>query len=210
MILAKTIKGYGMGVSGEGQNITHQAEEDDRGGAAARSATASGCRSPTSRSATAASTSPPTTRRRWATCASAARRSAAGCRRAGAGAPTPLPVPELELFKAQLEGTGEREISTTMAFVRMLAALLRDKQIGRHIVPIVPDESRTFGMEGMFRQLGIYRQVGQLYQPEDAEQLMFYKEDKHGPDPRRRGSTRRARSRPGSPPARPTPTTACR
>src|SRR5437764_8396657 len=67
----------------------------------------------------------------------------------------PLPVPELELFKGQLEGTGEREISTTMAFVRILAALLRDKQIGPHVVPIVPDESRTFGMEGMFRQIGI-------------------------------------------------------
>ncbi len=86
----------------------------------------------------------------------------------------------LELFKSQLEGTGEREISTTMAFVRVLAALLRDKQLGRHIVPIVPDESRTFGMEGLFRQVGIYSPVGQLYQPQDSEQLMFYKEDEHG------------------------------
>jgi pyruvate dehydrogenase E1 component len=92
----------------------------------------------------------------------------------------PLPVPGLELFSSQLEGTGEREISTTMAFVRVLAALLRDKQIGRHIVPIVPDESRTFGMEGLFRQVGIYSPFGQRYQPEDSEQLMFYKEDEHG------------------------------
>jgi pyruvate dehydrogenase E1 component len=92
----------------------------------------------------------------------------------------PLEVPPLETFKGQLEGTGEREISTTMAFVRVLAALLRDKQIGKHVVPIVPDESRTFGMEGMFRQVGIYSPVGQLYQPQDSEQLMFYKEDKHG------------------------------
>ena len=67
-----------------------------------------------------------------------------------------------------------------MAFVRVLAALLRDKKIGKHVVPIVPDESRTFGMEGMFRQVGIYSPVGQLYQPQDSEQLMFYKEDKHG------------------------------
>ena len=67
-----------------------------------------------------------------------------------------------------------------MAFVRVLAALLRDKQIGQHIVPIVPDESRTFGMEGLFRQIGIYSPVGQLYQPQDSEQLMFYKEDQHG------------------------------
>ena len=84
------------------------------------------------------------------------------------------------MFKAQLEGTGDREISTTMAFVRVLAALLRDKKIGRRIVPIVPDESRTFGMEGMFRQVGIYSPLGQLYQPQDSEQLMFYKEDEHG------------------------------
>jgi pyruvate dehydrogenase E1 component len=91
-----------------------------------------------------------------------------------------LPVPELELFKGQIEGSGDREISTTMAFVRILAALVRDKQIGRRVVPIVPDESRTFGMEGMFRQLGIFSQVGQLYQPEDAESLMFYREDKAG------------------------------
>ncbi len=89
-------------------------------------------------------------------------------------------MPALETFKGQLEGTGEREISTTMAFVRVLAALLRDKTIGSRIVPIVADESRTFGMEGMFRQLGIYSQVGQLYRPEDADSLMFYREDKHG------------------------------
>jgi pyruvate dehydrogenase E1 component len=92
----------------------------------------------------------------------------------------PLPVPELSAFKSQLEGTGEREISTTMAFVRILSTLLRDNRIGRYLVPIVPDESRTFGMEGMFRQLGIFSQVGQLYTPEDADQLMFYKEDKKG------------------------------
>jgi pyruvate dehydrogenase E1 component len=91
-----------------------------------------------------------------------------------------LEVPGLDAFKGQLEGTGEREISTTMAFVRVLAALLRDKKIAKHIVPIVPDESRTFGMEGMFRQVGIYSPVGQLYQPQDSEQLMFYKEDQHG------------------------------
>src|SRR5438270_14012257 len=92
----------------------------------------------------------------------------------------PLPVPELQLFDSQLKGTDDREISTTMAFVRVLAALLRDKQIGRRVVPIVPDESRTFGMEGLFRQVGIYSPVGQLYQPQDSEQLMFYKEDEHG------------------------------
>ena len=86
----------------------------------------------------------------------------------------------MSAFSAQLASTGERTISTTMAFVRILNTLLRDKKIGRHVVPIVPDESRTFGMEGMFRQFGIFSQVGQLYRPQDADQLMFYKEDKGG------------------------------
>ncbi|MEE8118794.1 MAG: pyruvate dehydrogenase (acetyl-transferring), homodimeric type, partial [Gammaproteobacteria bacterium] len=91
-----------------------------------------------------------------------------------------LEIPPLSTFKAQLEGTGEREISTTMAFVRMLTALTRDKNIGKLVVPIVPDEARTFGMEGLFRQLGIYSSVGQKYEPQDADQLMFYKEDIKG------------------------------
>ncbi len=92
----------------------------------------------------------------------------------------PLQAPPLETFKTQLEGTGEREISTTMALVRILTALVRDKGIGKNIVPIVPDEARTFGMEGMFRQIGIYSSVGQLYTPQDKEQLMYYREDKEG------------------------------
>jgi pyruvate dehydrogenase E1 component len=91
-----------------------------------------------------------------------------------------LPVPGLEVFRTQLDGTGEREASTTMAFVRMLTALARDKQIGKHIVPIVPDEARTFGMEGMFRQFGIYASKGQLYTPADAGELMYYREDRQG------------------------------
>jgi pyruvate dehydrogenase E1 component len=94
--------------------------------------------------------------------------------------PPKLSVPELDVFSTQLEATGEREVSTTMAFVRMLNTLLKDKKLGKAIVPIVPDEARTFGMEGMFRQLGIYSSVGQLYTPQDADQLMFYKEDKTG------------------------------
>ncbi len=91
-----------------------------------------------------------------------------------------LEAPPLSLFDSQLKGSEGREISTTMAFVRILTALMRDKELGRRIVPIVPDESRTFGMEGMFRQFGIFSQVGQLYKPQDADQLMFYKEDKSG------------------------------
>jgi len=91
-----------------------------------------------------------------------------------------IAVPGLSAFDAQLQSTGEREISTTMAFVRCLSAILRDHEVAPHVVPIVADESRTFGMEGMFRQLGIYSSVGQLYHPQDAEQLMWYREDKLG------------------------------
>ncbi|MBA2127403.1 pyruvate dehydrogenase (acetyl-transferring), homodimeric type [Hyphomicrobium methylovorum] len=91
-----------------------------------------------------------------------------------------LQAPPLSMFETQLKGSDGREISTTMAFVRILNALMRDKDLGRRIVPIIPDESRTFGMEGMFRQFGIFSQVGQLYRPQDADQLMFYKEDKTG------------------------------
>jgi pyruvate dehydrogenase E1 component len=178
VILAKTVKGYGMGGSGEGQMIGHQAKkmtEDallqfrDR------------FELPLTDEQVRAAEfykppddSPEVEHLRE-------RRAALGgslpVRRRRA---EPLPALGLETFKSQLEGTGEREISTTMAFVRVLAALLRDKSIGKHIVPIVPDESRTFGMEGLFRQIGIYSPVGQLYQPQDAEQLMFYKEDQNG------------------------------
>ena len=92
----------------------------------------------------------------------------------------PLPIPPLDALQSLLDGTGEREISTTMAFVRILTSLVRDSEIKDRIVPIVPDESRTFGMEGMFRQLGIYSPFGQLYEPEDADQLMYYREDQQG------------------------------
>ncbi len=91
-----------------------------------------------------------------------------------------LVVPALEAFAAQTKGTGEREISTTMAFVRLLSNLVKDKEIGQRIVPIVPDEARTFGMEGMFRQIGIYSAKGQLYDPNDSGQVMYYREDKQG------------------------------
>jgi pyruvate dehydrogenase E1 component len=91
-----------------------------------------------------------------------------------------LEIPALDAFHAQLKDTGSREISTTMAFVRVLSTLVRDKQIGSRVVPIVPDEARTFGMEGMFRQLGIYSSQGQRYTPHDADQIMFYKESESG------------------------------
>jgi len=91
-----------------------------------------------------------------------------------------LDIPSLDAFKAQLKSSGERELSTTMSFVRMLSTLTKDKAIGKRIVPIVPDEARTFGMEGMFRQLGIYSSVGQRYKPHDSDNLMYYKEDQQG------------------------------
>jgi pyruvate dehydrogenase E1 component len=178
VILAKTIKGYGMGVSGEGQMITHQAKKMTED---ALLAFRDRFELPLSDEQVRAAEyyKPPEDSPEMRLLRE--RRAELGgslpVRRREAPAPQ---VPPLELFKSQLEGTGDREISTTMAFVRVLAALLRDKQIGRHIVPIVPDESRTFGMEGMFRQVGIYSPVGQRYQPQDAEQLMFYKEDEHG------------------------------
>ena len=92
----------------------------------------------------------------------------------------PLSTPSMEVFKNQTTSSGDREISTTMAFVRLLTTLCKDKEIGKRIVPIVPDEARTFGMEGMFRQLGIYSAVGQLYDPADSNQVMFYREDREG------------------------------
>ncbi|MCL6268354.1 pyruvate dehydrogenase (acetyl-transferring), homodimeric type [Sansalvadorimonas sp. 2012CJ34-2] len=91
-----------------------------------------------------------------------------------------LPIPELSAFDAVLKGSGDRKISTTMAFNRILGALVKDKNLAKHIVPIIPDEARTFGMEGMFRQLGIYSASGQKYEPQDADQVMFYKETENG------------------------------
>ena len=178
VILAKTIKGYGMGEAGEGQNITHQQKKMTE-----KALFAFRDRFELKLSDEEVNEisfhKPPDDAPEMAYLRE--RREALGGslpqRRTEAPA---LPVPELSAFKAQLEGTGEREISTTMAFVRILSTLIRDKQLGSHIVPIVPDESRTFGMEGMFRQLGIFSQVGQLYQPEDADQLMSYREDKKG------------------------------
>ncbi|MFT6087285.1 MAG: pyruvate dehydrogenase E1 component [Glaciecola sp.] len=91
-----------------------------------------------------------------------------------------LPAPPLKAFEAITKGSGEREISTTMTFVRVLTVLLKDKQIGKNVVPIIPDEARTFGMEGLFRQVGIYSNTGQKYIPQDKDQVAYYREDKKG------------------------------
>jgi pyruvate dehydrogenase E1 component len=120
-----------------------------------------------------------------------------------------LEAPPLSTFQAMLEATGEREISTTMAFVRLLTTLLRDKTLGRHIVPIIPDEARTFGMEGLFRTVGIYSSVGQLYEPVDSDQVMYYREDK-GARFWKKASTKPARFQAGSPLPRRTAPTTCR
>jgi pyruvate dehydrogenase E1 component len=178
VILAKTIKGYGMGVSGEGQMITHQAKKMTEAALLAfRDRFELPLTDAQVHDAEYFKPPPDAPEMQYLRERRAALGGVMPVRRRRAQA---LPVPPRELFSSQLQGTGEREISTTMAFVRILAALLRDKSIGRHIVPIVPDESRTFGMEGLFRQVGIYSPVGQLYQPQDSEQLMFYKEDEHG------------------------------
>ncbi|MCQ8129279.1 pyruvate dehydrogenase (acetyl-transferring), homodimeric type, partial [Methylomonas rivi] len=179
VILAKTIKGYGMGDSGQAQNTSHQQKKMSIESIKAirdRYQLPIGDEElinlPYIRFAEDSAEQNYLRQRRV---------DLGGYLPARRTKAYPLEIPALATFKALLEGTGEgHEISTTMAFVRILNILVKDKQIGKRIVPIVPDESRTFGMEGMFRQLGIWSQVGQLYTPQDAEQLMFYKEDKHG------------------------------
>jgi pyruvate dehydrogenase E1 component len=179
VILAKTIKGYGMGVSGEGQMITHQAKKMTEDALLQfRDRFELPLTDDQVREASYYKPPEDSPEMQYLREHRAALGGSLPVRRRKSS--VELPVPSLDLFGSQLEGTGEREISTTMAFVRILAALLRDKQLGKHIVPIVPDESRTFGMEGLFRQIGIYSPVGQLYQPQDSEQLMFYKEDQKG------------------------------
>ena len=178
VILAKTVKGFGMGESMEGQNIAHQAKKmkadhirtfRDRFHVPIKDEDLE--KVPFYR--------PPedSAEMKWLK---------ERLKELGGGVPRrrrkaePLQAPALPVFEAQLKSSGERELSTTMAFVRILTSMLRDKSIGPRVVPIVADEARTFGMEGMFRQYGIYSHVGQLYRPEDADQLMFYKEAQNG------------------------------
>ncbi|MGD8339832.1 MAG: pyruvate dehydrogenase (acetyl-transferring), homodimeric type [Gammaproteobacteria bacterium] len=180
VILVKTVKGYGMGAAGEGQNITHQKKK-----MALDDVRAFRDRFDIPIADEALEELPyfkPDEKSEEHRYLMSRRKDLGGslpARRIEATVPTP-PVPDLEFFRAQLDGSGEREVSTTMVFVRILSALVRDKEIGPRIVPIVPDEARTFGMEGMFRQIGIYSSVGQLYTPQDADQLSYYKEDVKG------------------------------
>ncbi|MES9940442.1 MAG: pyruvate dehydrogenase (acetyl-transferring), homodimeric type [Candidatus Thiodiazotropha sp. 6PLUC2] len=178
VILAKTVKGYGMGVAGEGQNITHSQKKM---GEAALKAFRDRFNIPISDDQIGAAPfyKPPADSPEMKYMHEQ-RSKLGGFLPQRRTKVEPLTVPPMENFKALLEGSGDREQSTTMAFVRLLNMLVRDKKLGKQIVPIVPDEARTFGMEGMFRQLGIYSSVGQLYEPVDADQVMFYREDKKG------------------------------
>ena len=175
VVLAKTIKGYGMGSSGEAQNIAHQQKHLD----------IAAMRQFRDRFAIPVSDAELPKVPFYRPPADSAEGAYLLERTAALGhvpqrrrtSTTSLAAPDLSAFESQLIGTGEREISTTMAFVRLLSAMLKDKTIGPRVVPIVADESRTFGMEGMFRQLGIYSPVGQNYKPQDSAQLMYYRED---------------------------------
>ena len=178
LILPKTVKGYGMGESGEGQMISHQAKK----------MTADALRGFRDRFQIPVSDDDLAKVPFIKLPEDGPEMKYLRERRAALGGYLPqrrrtsasLAIPPLSSFQRLLDNSGEREISTTMAFVQMLGTLVRDKNIGKHVVPIVPDESRTFGMEGMFRQLGIYSSVGQLYKPQDADQLMYYRESKDG------------------------------
>ena len=178
VILAKTVKGYGMGDAGEGQNTTHQQKNMD----------IESLKKFRDRFDLAITDEQVESLSFYKPADDSPEVKYLNERRAAMGGFVPqrrrkgneLTVPALSAFENMLTATGEREISTTMAFVRILSTLLRDKTLGKFIVPIVPDEARTFGMEGMFRQLGIYSHLGQLYEPMDSDQVMYYKESKDG------------------------------
>jgi len=178
VILAKTVKGYGMGNAGEAENDTHQVKK----------LTLDELKYFRDRFDVPLTDKQLEEVQYYRPPMDSPEMEYLRRQREKLGGPIPrrtvdflnLSVPALDTFTAQLQGTGERQISTTMAFVRILSTLLRDKQIGKRVVPIVPDEARTFGMEGMFRQLGIYSSVGQLYEPEDSEEIGAYRESRDG------------------------------
>jgi len=179
VILAKTVKGYGMGESGEAQNITHQQKKM---GTTSIKAFRNRFKLPlTDEQCDNLDYIKPADDSSEMKYMRERRDALGGFLPARRRQSASLEVPPLSTFETLLKESGAgREFSTTMAFVRMLGILLKDKAIGKHVVPIVADESRTFGMEGLFRQIGIWSQLGQLYTPQDADQLMFYKESKNG------------------------------
>lgn len=178
VILAKTIKGYGLGESGEGKNITHQQkklnEEELR---EFRSRFGIPISDEDVANAPFYRPDDDTPEMKYLR---ECRARLGGYLPARVVTSEPLPMPSEEIFHEFYAGTEGREVSTTMVFVRILSKLLRDPQIGKLIVPIVPDEARTFGMEALFRQVGIYSHVGQLYEPVDADTLLYYRESKDG------------------------------
>ncbi|HAK97392.1 MAG TPA: pyruvate dehydrogenase (acetyl-transferring), homodimeric type, partial [Planctomycetes bacterium] len=178
VIIAKTIKGYGLGEAGEGKNVTHQQkklnEEELRRFRSRFGIPLSDDEVPDMPFYRPPDDSPEIEYLR------ACRARLGGALPARAAAAPKLPVPPLEAFKEFLAGSGNRAVSTTMAFVRLLNMLLHDPQLGKHVVPIVPDEARTFGMEALFREFGIYSHAGQLYEPVDAQSLLFYREARDG------------------------------
>ena len=178
VILAKTVKGYGMGSAGEGMNITHQQKkmnlEQLRAFRDRFSIPITDEQIPDIPFYRPADDSPEIKYLKKQ------REALGGYLPARSTAIDSLAIPDLSAFATVTKGTGDREISTTMAFVRILSVLLKDKELGSRIVPIVPDECRTFGMEGLFRQIGIYSPVGQLYTPVDHEQVMYYREARDG------------------------------
>ena len=178
IILAKTVKGFGMGAAGEGQNIAHQQKKLDID---ALKEFRDRFNIPIlDKDIKDVPYYKPSAKSPELEYLQEQRKNLGGFLPQRRIKSKNLKIPSLEMFKSQLEGTGDREASTTMAFIRILTSIVRDKKIGKNVVPIVPDEARTFGMEGMFRQIGIYSSKGQLYTPQDADQLMFYREDKKG------------------------------
>ena len=178
VILAKTVKGYGMGDAGEAQNTTHQQKKmtveqlrcfRDRFDLPV-----------TDDAIRELSFYKPAEDSPEITYLKKHREALGGSVPSRRIASESLDVGPLSQFKALLQGSGDREMSSTMAFIRFLGLLIKHQTLGQRVVPIVPDECRSFGMEGMFRQLGIYSAVGQLYQPADAAQLMYYREDQKG------------------------------
>ena len=178
IVLAKTVKGYGMGDAGEGQNITHQQKSMD---IESLKVFRTRFDLPISdKEVEDLSFYKPADDSPEIQYMMERRKELGGFLPARRQKSKELKIPDISAFENVTMSSGEREISTTMAFVRILSTLVRDKELGKYVVPIVPDEARTFGMEGMFRQLGIYSSVGQLYEPQDSDQVMFYKEQKDG------------------------------
>ena len=178
VILARTIKGYGLGEAGEGRNITHQQKElNERELMQFRDRFAIPL---SDDEVVGAPLYRPSRDSREATYISTRKAALGGHVPERRSPKSHLTAPPDETFAEFHEGTGEREASTTMGFVRMLSRLMRDRELGKHVVPIVPDESRTFGMEGMFREFGIYASTGQLYEPVDSDRLLYYKESRDG------------------------------